>query len=47
MFAPLAAGLALLALYGAGGLNTDVGAHVSGFLAGLGFGFLATLARRA
>ena len=42
---PFAAGLALLGLYGAGGLHTDVGAHVTGFLAGLGFGILAALAR--
>ena len=45
MFLPLAAGLALLGLYGAGGLHTDVGAHFTGFLAGLGFGILAALAR--
>lgn len=45
MLVPLAAGLALLGLYGAGGLHTDVGAHVTGFLAGLGFGILAALAR--
>ena len=41
MFVPFAAGLTLLGLYGAGGLRTDVGAHVTGFLAGLGFGMLA------
>ncbi len=46
MFGPLAAGLALLGLYGAGGLHTDVGAHVTGFLAGLVFGILAALTRR-
>ena len=45
MFVPFAAGLTLLGLYGAGGLLTDVGAHVTGFLAGLGFGILAALAR--
>lgn len=45
MFVPLAAGLALLGLYGAGGQHTDVGAHVTGFLAGLGFGILAALTR--
>ena len=45
MFVPLAAGLSLLGLYGAGGVHTDVGAHVTGFLAGLGFGVLAALAR--
>jgi rhomboid protease GluP len=45
MFVPLAAGLALLGLYGAGGLHTDVGAHVSGFMAGLAFGVFAAPAR--
>jgi membrane associated rhomboid family serine protease len=45
MFAPFAAGIALLALYGAGGPQTDVGAHVTGFLAGLVFGLLAALVR--
>jgi membrane associated rhomboid family serine protease len=36
---PLAAGLALLALFGAGGPQTDVGAHLTGFVAGLALGF--------
>ncbi len=45
MFAPFAAGLTLLGLHGAGGVTVDVGAHVSGFLAGLVFGFLAAPAR--
>jgi rhomboid protease GluP len=45
MFVPFAAGLILLGLYGAGGLLTDVGAHVTGFMAGLVFGILAALAR--
>lgn len=45
MFAPFAAGLALLGLYGAGGVLVDVGAHVTGFLAGLACGFLAAPAR--
>jgi rhomboid protease GluP len=40
---PLAAGLAILGLYGAGGLLTDVGAHVAGFLSGLVFGVIAAL----
>ncbi len=35
---PLGAGLTLLALHGAGGPQTDVGAHVAGFLAGLAAG---------
>lgn len=38
---PLAAGFTILGLYGAGGMLTDVGAHVSGFVAGVGFGILA------
>ena len=44
MFVPFAAGLSILGLYGAGGLLTDVGAHVTGFLAGLVFGIFAALA---
>jgi membrane associated rhomboid family serine protease len=47
VFAPLAAGLTLLALFGAGGLHTDVGAHVTGFAAGLALGFAAALPRQA
>lgn len=39
MFAPLAAGLTVLALYGAGGQRVDVGAHLTGFLAGVLLGF--------
>ncbi len=38
-FAPLWAGISLLALYGAGGLEVDVLAHLTGFLAGVGLGF--------
>jgi rhomboid protease GluP len=45
MFAPFAAGATVLALYGAGGQRVDVGAHLSGFLAGLGLGFVAANAR--
>lgn len=41
MFAPLATGLTVLALYGAGGQQVDVLAHVTGFIAGLGVGFAA------
>ena len=41
MFVPLAAGLTVLGLYGAGGLQIDVGAHATGFTAGLALGFLA------
>jgi len=39
VFAPLAAGLALLGLFGAGGIHIDVGAHATGFAAGLLWGF--------
>ncbi|MEY4938801.1 MAG: hypothetical protein RIQ93_536 [Verrucomicrobiota bacterium] len=39
MFVSLAAGLTVLGLYGAGGINVDVIAHVSGFGAGLVLGF--------
>jgi rhomboid protease GluP len=38
MFVPLAAGLSVLGLYGAGGVRIDLGAHVCGFAAGFGFG---------
>jgi rhomboid protease GluP len=39
VFAPLAAGITLLGLFGAGGLHIDVGAHATGFAAGLIWGF--------
>jgi membrane associated rhomboid family serine protease len=45
MVTPLAAGLALLGLFGAGGAHTDVGAHLAGFAAGLVLGFAAGLPR--
>ena len=38
---PLAAALALLALLGAAGENTDIGAHLFGFAAGFGLGWSA------
>jgi rhomboid protease GluP len=38
---PVAAALALLGLLGTGGENTDIGAHLLGFLAGLGLGWPA------
>lgn len=38
---PIAAALGLLALLGASGERTDVGAHLFGFLCGFGLGFLA------
>jgi membrane associated rhomboid family serine protease len=40
-FAPVVAGIGLLAFTGAGGVGTDVGAHLTGFLAGFagGLGF--------
>ena len=43
---PIAAALALLGLYGIGGLHVDVGAHATGLSAGLIWGFLAGTARR-
>lgn len=39
MFVALGSGLIVLALYGAGGVEIDIGAHVTGFVAGLAFGF--------
>ena len=46
-FAPIFAAIALLAYTGTAGENTDLGAHLFGFLAGLGGGFVAAdLARR-
>ncbi|HEY1765781.1 MAG TPA: rhomboid family intramembrane serine protease [Opitutaceae bacterium] len=41
MLAAIAASLALLGLYGVGGLHVDVGAHAAGLLAGLFWGFVA------
>lgn len=41
MLVPLAAGLTVLGLYGAGGIHVDVMAHVTGFGAGLLFGLCA------
>ena len=38
---PLAAALGLLALLGASGENTDIGAHLFGFLAGIGLGLVS------
>lgn len=38
---PIAAALGLLALLGASGENTDIGAHLFGFLAGIGLGFVS------
>lgn len=40
--APLIAGIALLAYTGTGGANTDVGAHLWGFVSGLALGFALT-----
>lgn len=37
---PVAAGLGLLAMLGTGGENTDLGAHLFGFVSGLALGFL-------
>lgn len=44
-FAPIFAGIALLAYTGTAGENTDLGAHLFGFVAGLGIGW--ALARDA
>jgi membrane associated rhomboid family serine protease len=41
MLAALGSGVVVLALYGAGGLAIDLGAHVAGFVAGLALGFVA------
>jgi len=38
---PIAAAIGLLALLGSSGENTDIGAHLFGFLAGVGLGFTA------
>ncbi|MDX2494672.1 MAG: rhomboid family intramembrane serine protease [Desulfuromusa sp.] len=38
---PIAAALGLLALLGASGENTDIGAHLFGFLFGIGLGFVS------
>lgn len=38
---PLAAALGLLALLGASGENTDIGAHLFGFLSGIGLGLVS------
>lgn len=45
VFVPLAAGLTLLALFGAGGREIDVGAHLTGFAAGMVLGFAAGFRR--
>lgn len=45
LFVPLAAGLTVLGLHGAGGIRVDVGAHFTGFLAGVACGFVAALPR--
>jgi membrane associated rhomboid family serine protease len=47
MFGPGAAGVIVLALYGAGGQRVDIGAHVCGFVAGLVLGVLNELRRAA
>jgi rhomboid protease GluP len=45
VFVPLAAGVTLLGLFGAGGLRTDVVAHATGFAAGLILGASPASAR--
>ena len=47
MFVPLGAGLTVLGLYGAGEMHTDIIAHLTGFMAGLGGGFFWALSRNA
>jgi membrane associated rhomboid family serine protease len=42
LWVPLASGLAVLGLFGAGGVNIDVLAHATGFGAGLAMGFAAS-----
>lgn len=44
VLAPLAAGIALLGLFGAGGIQVDIGAHATGFAAGIAWGFSAGIA---
>jgi membrane associated rhomboid family serine protease len=46
VFVPLAAGITLLGLFGAGGVDVDAGAHLTGFLAGLAWGFAAAVPRQ-
>ena len=43
MFSAFGAGLTVLALYGAGGVQVDLAAHLTGFAAGLALGFTVTL----
>ena len=43
---PLASGLVVLGLFGAGGVNIDVMAHATGFVSGLATGFAAGGAER-
>jgi membrane associated rhomboid family serine protease len=44
LFVPFFAGFTVLALHGAGGQNTDVGAHVTGFVTGLAAAYAAAMA---
>ena len=45
-FIPFAAGVAVLGLFGAGGVHVDVLAHATGFVAGLALGLVAEERRR-
>ncbi len=45
-FAPITAGIALLAFTGAGGENTDLGGHLFGFLAGTSVGLWLAMSNR-
>lgn len=47
LFVPVATGLVVLALYGAGGQQVDVIAHATGFFAGLVLGLIAGVRRSA
>lgn len=46
MLLPLASGSVVLALYGAGGLRVDVGAHLAGFCVGCLIGFILGFGQR-
>jgi membrane associated rhomboid family serine protease len=43
LFVALASGLVVVALYGVGGVEVDLGAHVMGFVAGLALGFASSV----
>ena len=45
-FGPVVGGLALLMFTGTGDENTDIGAHLMGFVCGFAVGMLMTVVRR-